>query len=180
MHPWFFCLLIFLLPFLIFCSSGQQLLPLNPLSLVSYLCPASLSPVSFFWLKGRSRWDLWSYTALTWHTMIPMIMICVCSICVTLPWHWCKVEVKLAMPAVIFDPNKSHMLSDLSAFICDIQIVCTLLSFFVLLTILTGIYFSHSVSINIKIELAKTEIFVPWMWCIQWSSSIKDLLAKRQ
>lgn len=41
LHPWFLCRLIFLLPFLISCSSGQLLLPLqfsvSPLLTLSYI-----------------------------------------------------------------------------------------------------------------------------------------------
>lgn len=63
--PWFFGLLLFLLPFLISCLLANFSHLSSPPSLLSLLYPASSSLVSCFWVRGRSRWDLWPYTALT-------------------------------------------------------------------------------------------------------------------
>lgn len=62
------------------------------LSLLSSLYPASSSLVSYIWLKDKSRWDLWPYTALmTYHTVIPVF-----AECVGLTRHSRNIEVKLA------------------------------------------------------------------------------------
>lgn len=46
-------------------------------SSISPHLPASSSLVSCFWLRGRSRWDLWPYAALTWNTIITVFAVCV-------------------------------------------------------------------------------------------------------
>lgn len=45
----------FSLPFLILCRFSGQTLSLSSVA----LCPASSTLVSCFWLKDRSRWELW-------------------------------------------------------------------------------------------------------------------------
>jgi len=91
MHMCFFPLLLFPL-----CSSSLALpanffSPSSPPSVLTFLCPASSSLVSCCWRRGRSRWDLWPYTALTWHAVIPVFAVCVIQ---TLPCHIWKAELK--------------------------------------------------------------------------------------
>ncbi len=85
------------------CSHSSSHVPLanffslsSPPSLLSSLYPASSSLVSCFLVKGRSRWDLWPYTALTWHIMIPVFF----SMCY-LAMPQCKVEPKLTKQTCI-------------------------------------------------------------------------------
>lgn len=61
------------------CSHSSSPAPLAnffSLSSPSSLLSSILHPlVSCFWVRGRSRWDLWP--VLTWHTMIPVFAVCV-------------------------------------------------------------------------------------------------------
>ena len=89
MHPWFFCLLIFLLPFLVPCSSSQLILPLQ--SPVSPLLPLPCILFSGFMFLGEGQEQV---GPLALHsTNMKYRYPCVCSMWVTLPWHSHKVEL---------------------------------------------------------------------------------------
>lgn len=95
------------------CSCIQLLFPLqSPRLSLSFLYTASSSLVSCFWVRGRSRWDLWPYTALTSHTMISVLAVCV------LPCHAPAAMVELILTTQtctdltffsIKHPNRTHL-----------------------------------------------------------------------
>lgn len=83
----------------------------SSLFLLYSLYPTSSSLVSYFWLKDKSRWDLWPYTAPIWHATISMFVVCV-----SLTGHNRKIKVKLTTETLCLNSIKkwkmSHWLND--------------------------------------------------------------------
>lgn len=83
MHPWFFCLLLFLLPFPVSHSCCQLLLALqSPVSLFLPLSCILFSGLMFLGKRQEQVGPLALHsTNMTYHDH------CVCSMCVTVPCH---------------------------------------------------------------------------------------------